>query len=190
MRAKRIAAIVCSLQVLLMFGAFIPNPHAFAEECTLSTYGFPGSAETYSKDLNNSGQTVGFYSDSDVHYAFLRNANGSLVTLNLPGSVNAEALAINDNGQIAGWYDDDDISTSAGRHGFIGNASFDVPGSSETYPVAISNTGQIAGTYYDSSSAWSHGFLRNANGSIVTFDGTPNNLTVPYDINDAGQVIG
>lgn len=54
--------------------------------------------------------------------------------------------------------------------------TFDVPSSRGTSPAAISMAGEITGNYGDSSGP-SHGFVRKADGSFVTFDipnSTPN----------------
>jgi hypothetical protein len=58
---------------------------------------------------------------------------------------------------------------------------FDVPGATSTYPVSINNGGDIAGWFCSTSCG---GFVRELNGKITTFDGTPTG------INDAGAVVG
>ena len=47
--------------------------------------------------------------------------------------------------------------------------TFDPPGSQGTAPGSINPAGQIAGSYFDSSFA-THGFLRNPDGTITSFD--------------------
>jgi uncharacterized membrane protein len=69
--------------------------------------------------------------------------------------------------------------------------SFDVKAAvCGTQPAAINDVGQITGTYYDANCN-SHGFLRERDGKLVTFD-APNGSggTAPTDINNAGDIVG
>jgi len=52
-----------------------------------------------------------------------------------------------------------------------------------------SGAGQIVGPYYDASGI-SHGFLRNTDGAIVTFDPLGSRGTYAKAINSAGQIAG
>jgi uncharacterized SAM-dependent methyltransferase len=56
-------------------------------------------------------------------------------------------------------------------------------------PSAITAAGVVVGSYIDSSGA-QHGFLRNANGSFITFDPPGSTLTTATAINPAGTVNG
>jgi hypothetical protein len=76
--------------------------------------------------------------------------------------------------------------------------SFDVQaGVCGTQPAAINDRGETTGSYYDASCN-SHGFLRKADGTIVTFDapnvgypaGTLYPGTAPTGINDEGDIVG
>jgi hypothetical protein len=76
--------------------------------------------------------------------------------------------------------------------------SFDVQaGVCGTQPAAINDRGETTGSYYDASCN-SHGFLRKADGRIVTFDapnvgypaGTLYPGTAPTGINDEGDIVG
>ncbi|KAA6459548.1 hypothetical protein DYQ86_15605 [Acidobacteria bacterium AB60] len=78
---------------------------------------------------------------------------------------------------------------------------FDAPGADTnpgdfngTYPAAINARGAITGSFQDANSTY-HGFLRNPNGTIVTFDapgaGTGPYLgTSPSSMNDFGEITG
>src|SRR5689334_12965391 len=57
--------------------------------------------------------------------------------------------------------------TQASGKGIV--TSFDVPGALATLPVGINASNVIAG-FYESSDHVAHGFVRNASGTIETFD--------------------
>ena len=72
---------------------------------------------------------------------------------------------------------------------------FDAPNSGGTIATAINSTGQITGYYQDTTSGITHGFLRETDGTIITFDGPPltlaySDFTVGLAINSAGQIAG
>jgi len=76
--------------------------------------------------------------------------------------------------------------------------SFDVPaGVCGTQPAAINDRREITGIYFDATCNNTHGFLRKADGTTVTFD-APNvgypatNFpgTAPTDINNRGDIVG
>jgi hypothetical protein len=71
--------------------------------------------------------------------------------------------------------------------------TIDVPaaGPIGTFPQAINDFGEITGNYNDASPAQvQHGFLRTADGAIVSFDPPGSQLTVPQVINNEGTVLG
>src|SRR5215471_18340548 len=65
--------------------------------------------------------------------------------------------------------------------------TFDPPGSQLTAPGSINAAGQIAGTYFDSTFA-SHGFVRDPDGTITSFD-VPGFLATVL-ITQQGLVVG
>jgi probable HAF family extracellular repeat protein len=127
-----------------------------------------------------------------------------------PGATVAQThFAINDRGEAAGIYADEvgpDGQVAPGSlHGFVkfrrGEiATFDVPGAASVLVKGNNNQGQVVGLYVDSGVVPGpdgllppdtvHGFIRDGDGRITTFD-----LPFPYlhnisDINDRGQVVG
>jgi hypothetical protein len=68
--------------------------------------------------------------------------------------------------------------------------TFDPPGSVKTLARSVNAGGDITGNYLDG--VMSHGFLRRADGSIVTFDapGAGQSGTFPVSINASGQISG
>ena len=71
--------------------------------------------------------------------------------------------------------------------------TIDVPaaGPFGTFPQAINDLGEITGNYNDATPAQvQHGFLRTADGAIVSFDPPGSQLTVPQVINNQGTILG
>jgi uncharacterized membrane protein len=73
--------------------------------------------------------------------------------------------------------------------------TFDMPSSNYTQPAAINPLGQVTGTYQDIAFV-EHGFLRESDGSVISFDapippylGHPNR-TAAVAINASGQITG
>src|SRR5262245_60680240 len=68
--------------------------------------------------------------------------------------------------------------------------TFDPPGSQFASPVSINPAGQITGNYFDANFA-QRGFLRDADGTITTFD-APNAFfgTSPNFITPQGLIVG
>jgi hypothetical protein len=71
----------------------------------------------------------------------------------------------------------------------VNYTSFEVTGAAETFGGAIDAAGDIAGTWYDSGQV-PHGFLRTANGTLVSFDPPGSNGTTVYGMNDHRWVVG
>jgi hypothetical protein len=71
--------------------------------------------------------------------------------------------------------------------------SFDAPaaGPLGTFPAAINDLGEITGNYNDATPAQAqHGFVRTANGTVISFDPAGSQLTSPDAINDEGVIVG
>ena len=167
--------------------------------------------------FDSAGDLTGIYHDaSNRIHGFVRAAStGTITLLDVPGEDTGKMegtfpLCINGAGEIAGIYSTT-LTTASGTnsfaHGFIRNASgtittFDaVPlpstyGSTNpgTYVISINASGEVAGFYIDGTGA-EHGFLRNASGTISTFE-APNagtgaeQGTIVTGIDAAGDVIG
>jgi probable HAF family extracellular repeat protein len=145
--------------------------------------------------MNNSGEVVGYYYDSNGAYHGFLYDNGGFTELDYPAvgnaSVQTAPYAINNAGEVVGYF-----YNGSNYEGFIysGGASgswtpLDVPGATNTYAYAINNEGQVLGDYSDANG--SHGFIYS-NGTYTTLD-FPNGLaagTDAYSFNDAGEVVG
>jgi hypothetical protein len=69
--------------------------------------------------------------------------------------------------------------------------TFDVPGAGRTgtNPTSINPSDTITG-YYLGADNLSHGFVRDKDGTIITFDGAPGGGIVPLSINPSNEITG
>jgi len=161
---------------------------------TLTEFDVPGARYTNPVGINSSGVVAGTFGASSEPYnrGFLRDATGNITTFYVPNSMTTQVNGINDAGEVAGLLVD-----STGYHGYVrdafGNITvFDVPGSDPrfgTEPEGINSSGQVTGVWQDSTNVY-HGFTRQASGEFTTFDAPGSTHTIPYSINDSGEVTG
>src|SRR6266478_3443825 len=179
---------------------------------TITTFDAPGAGTgprqgTYALDIDPFGTTIGFIRDAnEVRHGFIRSQDGSFTIFDAPGAGTAPgqgtwAYAINPSGAITGFFFD---SVTA-AHGYVRSNQgvitvFDAPGAGTgpgqgticVSPLIINANGAIAGYYIDSSNV-KHGFLRDTNGVITTFDapgaGTgPAQGTLSYAISETEAI--
>jgi hypothetical protein len=153
---------------------------------------FAGNYGATANGINNSGQIVGFYSDSTTGHAFVKSG-GNYATVDVPGAELTYANGINDAGDVAGYYNGylDVGGTSVfGMYGFVKSAggyrTINVPGAIFTQAYGINNSGQVAGTFVDSTG--SHGFIEDD--GVFTILNHPSSGTYVYGINNLGDVVG
>jgi hypothetical protein len=162
---------------------YIRNPHG-----SFVTFSGPSGFDTYAEGINDLGQVILHTSSSGPPQNFLRSADGlTYLPINsaYPGDLYLEGL--NNLGQIVGMLQTPGIPVLGYLLNSDGSASvFQYPGASNTFAVGINNLGVIAGWY--TIDVETHGFLRNPDGSFVSFD-VPELLSV-LDINDLGEVVG
>ena len=168
----------------------------------LGTYG------TVSFGINDSGEIVGNYVDSNgvLHGSLYSNGTYTSVTdpsaRTTPGfqTFGTYAHSINDSGQIVGYYVD---ATTNGVRGFLYSGgtngtytTLDDPlaDGGNTVPRGINDLGQIVGYYY-SGGGWK-GFLYSGgtNGTYTTLPDDPSAAggpgVAPLAINDSGEIVG
>jgi probable HAF family extracellular repeat protein len=163
----------------------------------------PGVQATQVVKLNDRGQIVGAY-DKAKPFIFDPNGRargfilerGKVTTIRVSGAVQTGVAGINDQGQVVGVYSDADRRS----HGFMWSKGrftfFDVPGAADTEPTDINDRGDIVGIYTDDPADdpaiapdGVHGFLLD-NGRYTTIDAPGVPITVPFGINDRGQIVG
>ena len=147
---------------------------------------------TIANGINDAGQIVGSYSDSQ-HLFMGQSSQGFVYTggnftpLNVPGATNTAAYGINNLGQIVGTFS----NSSLNSHGFLdtgGNFSqIDVPGATDTVAYGINDAGQIVGTFDDSTGH--HSFLYTG-GNFAQLDVPGAFQTLASDINSTEQIVG
>jgi probable HAF family extracellular repeat protein len=116
---------------------------------------------------------------------------------------------INNRGETAGNYadtlGDDGFAPPGSTHGFVKSrrgdvTTFDVPGAGYLFVNGSNNRGQVVGDYGDSGAEPGpdgllppgsvHGFVRDRDGTLTTFDVPFPYLHAIRDINDRGQMVG
>jgi hypothetical protein len=156
---------------------------------TITTFDAPGAGTgalqgTYAFSISPSGTIIGFSRDAaDVRHGFVRLEDGDFIIFDAPGAGTAagqgtRAYSINPAGEITGFFD-----SGTAAHGYVRSTQgditvFDAPGAGTgpgqgTFPafspLIINANGAITGSYIDSAFV-RHGFLRDKNGVIATFD--------------------
>jgi hypothetical protein len=201
--------------VFLHYHGFIRSPSG-----VITQFDPPGSQETdipSPSSINDLGAVTGDYwvcsadlSSCSVH-GFIRDANGKYTTFDVPGA-NPDGYAgggtypqgINNLGEVTGYYGDANLI----YHAFVrrangGITSFDMPTKCTntstppedcayegTFPSSVNLLGQVVGTYYGEDGN-SHGFLRDADGSMKKVDlPGAGNFSDIQSINDFGQMTG
>jgi probable HAF family extracellular repeat protein len=170
--------------------ANISNGHAaILSRGQVFDLGLGGDYST-SLDMNDFGQTVGYYSSDGLQRAFSYNHG----TVTLLGSNGPQAISfatgINNSGVVVGCAAD---SYTIPDHAFIysnGVTTNLTPfGNSESYALGINNIGQVVGEYYDVKRAAFHAFIYKE-GVFTDIGDAESPQTIAYGINDSGQIVG
>jgi probable HAF family extracellular repeat protein len=94
-------------------------------------------------NINDSGQIVGQYFNSDGSEHSFLYSGGTFTPIDVPGSTQTRVHYINNSGEIVGSYDSNNAT-----HGFIYQngvyTSFDYPGATSTFVGVINNNNQIS----------------------------------------------
>jgi YVTN family beta-propeller protein len=139
------------------------HARVFPEDVTVSTtaqpqilgYSFqpladpPGSLEAVPQSINNRGQIVGWFRDTtNIFHGYLRQTDGSFVTVDPPGSIFTVAYGLNDAGTAVGVWQ----AAGGAFHGFVRSpsglyATSDFPGAVDSEFTAINSMGASVGVY-------------------------------------------
>jgi hypothetical protein len=164
----------------------------------------PGSVQTQATGINNSSQTTGFWSDTntgtDANFAFYRLPNGKNFTYvsaidPLVASTPriSQALGINNNSELAGFYLDANGESHAYTYSLSTSAyaSVVIGGASSAAATGVNDSGEISGFFTNSTSGKTGGFVRSANGGVITKFNVPGTtFTQLLGINNAGVAVG
>jgi probable HAF family extracellular repeat protein len=155
---------------------------------------FPGALGTFPYGINNSGEVVGGWWDSNKDEHAFTLIDGNYASFDYPGASETAAFGINSAGDIVGGYGD----SSGVAHGFLLSGgtytSFDFPGAVETSPYAINDFGDIVGLYCSTSTCVStsegaQGFLLSQGVfTTIVIPGEPSSYAT--GINNNGVVVG
>jgi uncharacterized membrane protein len=144
--------------------------------------------------INDRGQVAGYYrsspctGDGQVR-GFLRDERGGLTTIAVPGAVQTVALGLNNRGQVVGEYRD-----AGGRfHGYLWDkgrfTTIDGPdGATAANVYDINDRGDLVGVYADAAGGL-HAYTAS-DGVYTTIDMPGIAFTIPYGINNRGQISG
>ena len=168
--------------------------HGFVRDAggTTTTLDIAGHLHTGLIAINDSGQMLGSYADSNAVLggtSFLRSAGGALTVISMPASTFPEAEGLNDAGVIVGAYYD----AANVLHGYTRATSgvyttLDVPGADATIPSGINDAGWIVGEY--DSGGVAHAFVRDPLGTITPLDVPGATFTSGTGINALGVLVG
>ena len=163
------------------------------ENLTFTSFDVQGSTDTLSEAINDSGDSVGVYTDGNgAMHGFLRRHGGSITVLDFPGATNTVAIGINNLGGIVGYYTD----ASGQLHGFqrsvIGSfTTVDFPGAVDTFVFSVNDLGSMVGLYDLGDQSTSIGFLLRQGRFTSIEDPEAASMQTQADgINDFGLVSG
>jgi YVTN family beta-propeller protein len=163
------------------------------EDFTFTSFDVQGSTDTLSEAINDSGDSVGVYTDGNgAMHGFLRRHGGSITVLDFPGATNTVAVGINNLGGIVGYYTD----ASGQLHGFqrsvIGSfTTVDFPGAVNTFVFSVNDLGSMVGLYDLGDQSTSIGFLLRQGRFTSIEDPIAASMQTQADgINDFGLVSG
>ena len=169
--------------VLVAKGHFIP----------LAPTSLLGTNASTARAINNRGDVVGTYTDSQgtMHGFLLRK--GIVTTIDYPSATSTAALGINDSGTIVGSFFD----ISGIQRGFVLRADvfteIDMPGAVDTTPFSINSRGDIAGSWDNGNiNTFGHGFVLTKAGQFISVDApdAAPESTLVLGINDWGAIVG
>lgn len=156
---------------------------------TMIAVPFAGALATFPYGINNSGEIVGGWWDSNKDEHSFTLIGGAYTSFDYPGASESGAFGINSAGDIVGGYND----SSGVPHGFLLTGgtytSIEFPGAVDTEAIAINDSGVIVGVYLTSDPNLTQGFVLSGGVyTTLTIPGEP--YTFLDDINNNGVVVG
>jgi hypothetical protein len=124
------------------------------------------------------------------------NSHGLIAIYGVPEAISTSGFKSNDANMVVGQVQGEENSVGFIRQPNASVSTFAVPNSVNTFVGGITNGNVIVGafTLEDGEEAFQFGFIRNADGTFVTFnvpDANGNPLwTRADDVNDAGDIVG
>jgi len=159
----------------------------------LTTFMFPGSADTFPHNINRTGTIVGAFDKSPgtTLHAFMVHSGG-FHEIKIPGFPNAPAAAtgVNDFGDVAGQFAGNGANLGFLLHqGKLTILSF--PGAKGgTFPTGLNNQGVIVGTYLLFPDDIPHGFMWKAGVFSNVSPLGANHSAQVRKVSNAGDIVG
>jgi hypothetical protein len=165
--------------------AFVRQPDGLLSTFAADAYG------TEAVDINDNGETVGWYTDvNNLSHAFTLSSAG-LTKFDVPGADQTIPVGINASGVIGGW---------SLTNGVVQGFTRDALGNIRTFKdlnfiasevLGLNDLGDTVG--YAQDSAGIHGFVQDAQGNVTLFDAPgsdPTQGTYATAINSNGLIVG
>jgi hypothetical protein len=152
---------------------------------------FPGSSGTQVFDINNGGNTVGFYVDAGGGTHGFVKIGAVFTTVDVPAMAVTELLGLNDSNRTVGF---SGTGLPTGQQAFtefggvFTNLNPLLPANIRSQATGVNNAGNIVGWYYPNTTSES-GFLDI--GGVVSplvFPGAT--FTEAWGINNSGEIVG
>jgi len=183
-------AILNSATFLYTTAPRVPTPPA--GNFQFQNIDFPGAASTFADGLNNHGQIVGAYLDSQGNLHGYLQDGSNFQTIDFPNASGTFPTAISNSGAIVGEYAD----ASGQGHGFtLIDGTFttvDFPGSIFSSIIDINDRGDLVGIY-ELPGPSVHGFLQDKNG-LTSIDDPDQAFVIPFTqafgINNRENILG
>ncbi len=163
---------------------------------SFSNENFPGSVQTQVVGINNTGTTVGFWSNTntgtDANFGFT-DVGGTFTNVNDPSTPTSglpvnQLLGVNDNEMAAGFY----VDAGGNPQGYLYDIAtqtftpITVSGADNSTVTGINNAGVISGFYNNGTS--DVGFIDNS--GTFTFFQAFGDSTQFFGINNTGYAVG
>jgi hypothetical protein len=145
---------------------------------------------TYPTSINKDGVITGqYYDGNNESHGFVRAADGTVTIFDPEGATGDWPTSINSQGAITGFYYDNQSRIFGYVRDPRGDiTTFSISGS-QAVPEGINKKGVIAGYYAPGSER--RGFVRAADGTVTTFDGSRHaHVTTVRGINVKGSITG
>src|SRR3984885_202879 len=178
-------------QIVGTYDGYIQGYERSGGKFTTINVPFAGAQGTFPCGINNSGEIVGGWWDSNKDEHGFTLIGSTYTSFDYPGASETVLFAVNSAGDIVGGYTD----ASGVFHGFLLSGgiytSFDFPGAVETGAYGINDAGDIVGFYCTTNESISgaQGFLLSQ--GVFTTIAIPGEVTTYADgINNNGVVVG
>lgn len=188
-------AVVGSYQQPLGTDSVVLRPFRYQDGMYRVTSSIEPAAHSHD-DINDRGHVVSNVAHRDLtHEAFLVRGKQQ-IPLAVPDAVVTLAYGLSDRDMVSGSYDHSPnelgiLTTSAYLWSQTGGYTlFDAPSAAGlTIAWGVNKSGTAVGVYMDAAYVY-HGFVRPANGNIVTLDYPGSPYTQLTGINDRGDIVG